>query len=99
MWTLWQLLVCKPQSASLGVGTPSYRLLFIAHKYEGALFLEADFAVHALSVGHEPWIPRAGRSKEICLMTNPVKEADSRALQMTAVRSASRALASSAKYS
>lgn len=31
-------------------GNSSYRLLFLAHKREAALFLEADLAVHALCV-------------------------------------------------
>lgn len=38
-------------------GNSLYRLLFLAHKHEAALFLEADLAVHALSVCSGSWIP------------------------------------------
>lgn len=59
-------------------GNSSYRLLFISPRREAALFLEADLAVHALSVCSGSWVPRAGRSKETP-ETNPDNEADSRA--------------------
>lgn len=38
-------------------GNSLYRLLFLAHKHEAALFLEADLAVHALSMCSGSWIP------------------------------------------
>lgn len=51
-------------------GNSSYRSLFIAHKCEAALFLEADLAVHALCV-LDPGSHELGRQRDLP-ETNPV---------------------------
>lgn len=77
-------------------GNSSYRSLFIAHKCEAALFLEADLAVHALCV-LDPGSHELGRQRDLP-EANPVNKADSRVSQMRAVTSASRTLASPSTY-
>lgn len=58
-----------------------YRLLFIFHKYETALFwdmnLTLDSGIFLLSVCHRSWYPQAGSNLEI-LQTNPAEADGSR---------------------